>query len=105
MQINFTFRHMDASEAIKTHVANKLARFGRYEDREMAVDTTFRVEKLNKTAEFRVIGAHGTILQTETRGDLYEAIDVAIDKLDRQLSRAKSRRKNKKGLQATTPQE
>ncbi|MCA9517609.1 MAG: ribosome-associated translation inhibitor RaiA [Myxococcales bacterium] len=105
MRINFTFRHMDASEAVKTHASGKLARLGRFEDREMAVDTTFSVEKFNKTAEFRVSGAHGTFLQTETREDLFEAIDVAVDKLDRQLSRSKSRRKHHKGLQAATPHE
>ena len=34
-----------------------------------------------------------------------EAIDIAIDKLDRQLARSKERRKHHKGTQGTTPSE
>ncbi|PIE17202.1 MAG: ribosomal subunit interface protein [Proteobacteria bacterium] len=105
MKINFSFRHMDSSEAIKNHVSAKLQRLERFEDQEMAIDTTFSVVKFQKTAEFRVSGANGTFLQTETREDLFEAIDVAIDKLDRQLSRAKAKRKHHKGNQAATPHE
>ena len=97
MRINFTFRHMDSSEALKDHASTKLARLERFEDREMAIETVFSVEKFQKTAEFRVTGAHGNFMQSETREDMFEAIDVAVDKLDRQLSRAKDRRKDHKG--------
>lgn len=97
MRINFTFRHMDSSEALKDHASSKLARLERFEDGEMAVETVFSVEKFQKIAEFKVSGDNGTFLQTETREDMFEAIDVAVDKLDRQLSRAKAKRKHHKG--------
>jgi len=103
MRINFTFRHMDSSEAVKAHAADKLSRLMRFEDREIAVDSVFSIHRFEKTAEFRVSGAHGTFLQSETRGDLFEAIDVAVDKLDRQLSRAKSRKKSHKGHPPAAP--
>lgn len=105
MRINFTFRHMDSSEALKDHASAKLARLERFEDREMSIDTVFSVEKFQKTAEFKISGAHGMFLQTETRDDMFEAIDVAVDKLDRQLARSKEKRKHHKGSQATTPNE
>ena len=105
MRINFTFRHMDSSEALKDHASAKLSRLERFEDREMAIDAVFSMEKFQKTAEFKVSGAHGTFLQTETRDDMFEAIDIAIDKLDRQLARSKERRKHHKGTQGTTPSE
>lgn len=106
MQITFSFRHMDSSDAIKAHAAEKLSRLERFEDREMSVDTVFSMEKkFQKTAEFKVHGAHGSFIQTETREDLYEAIDVAIDKLDRQLARAKARVKHHKGALGAVPHE
>jgi len=105
MRINFTFRHMDSSEALKDHATGKLGRLERFEDREMSIETVFSVEKFQKTAEFRVSGAHGTFMQTETREDMFEAIDVAVDKLDRQLSRAKDRRKDHKGSGAEAAEE
>ncbi len=103
MRVNFTFRQMDSSDALKAHTASKLKRLERFEDRELTVGAVFSIDKFHKTCEFKISGAHGTFLQTETRDDMYEAVDVAIDKLDRQLSRAKSKRKHHKGAQPTTP--
>lgn len=94
MKISYTFRHMNGSNRVKEHTANKLERIKRFEDREMSVQVTFGEEKHHKSVEFQVNGAHGTFVCSETRDDLYEAIDLAIDKLDRQLSREKSKRKD-----------
>ena len=85
---------MDSSDRLKEHTAHKLERISRFEDREMNVHVTFGTEKFNKLVEFQVNGAHGTFVCTEKKDDLYEAIDLAIDKLDRQLARDKSKRKN-----------
>jgi len=105
MKITFTFRHMDANDTVKEHAGSKLTRLERFEDREMSVDTVFSTDKFQKSVEFKVAGAHGTFVLTETRDDMYEAIDVAIDKLDQMLSRDKAKRKHHKGHQPTTPHE
>lgn len=105
MKITYTFRHMDASEHLKEHAAEKLARLERFEDREMSVDTVFTTEKHQKTVEFKVAGAHGTFVLTETRDDMKEAVDVAVDRLDQMMARDKAKRKHHKGHQSTTPHE
>ncbi len=105
MKITYTFRHMDASEAMKAHTGDKLARLERFEDREMAVDAVFAVDKHQKSVEFKVSGAHGTFVLTETSDDMYAAIDVGVDKLDQVLSRDKAKRKHHKGNQGATPHE
>ncbi len=105
MKITYTFRHMDASDRAKAHTNEKLERLERFEDREMAVDVVFTAEKFEVHAEFKVNGAHGQFVVTEQRPDLFEAIDVAIDKLDQVLSRDKAKRKHHKGNQSTTPHE
>ena len=105
MKITYTFRHMDASDRAKSHTTDKLERLERFEDREMAVDVVFTAEKFEVEAEFKVSGAHGHFVVTETRPDLFEAIDVAVDKLDQVLSRDKAKRKHHKGHQSTTPHE
>lgn len=96
MKIDFTFRQMDSSEGLKGHTASKLERLGRFEDQEMVVHVTFGIEKYNKCVELQVNGAHGTLVSSEKREDMYEAIDLAVDKLDRQLSRQKSKRKQRR---------
>jgi putative sigma-54 modulation protein len=105
MKITFSFRHMDASDPIKAHASEKLTRLERFEDREMAIDSVFSTDKFQKSVEFKVSGAHGTFVLTETSDDMYAAIDVAVDKLDQVLSRDKAKRKHHKGNQSTTPHE
>lgn len=105
MKSTYTFRHMDASDRARAHTDEKLGRLERFEDREMAVDVVFTTEKHEITAEFKVTGAHGSFVVSETRNDLFEAIDVAVDRLDQVLSRDKAKRKHHKGGQGTTPHE
>ena len=78
MKSTYTFRHMDASDRARAHTDDKLGRLERFEDREMAVDVVFTTEKHEITAEFKVSGAHGSFVVSETRTDLFEAIDVAV---------------------------
>ena len=105
MKISYTFRHMDTSDRAKNHTSDKLARLERFEDREMAIDVVFTQSKLEVEAEFKVTGAHGHFVVSESRPDLFEAIDVGVDKLDHVLSRDKDKRKHHKGAQSTTPHE
>ena len=99
MKVHFTFRHMDSTEALKNPTTDKLQRLKRFEETELDVNVTFEVEKYNKTVEFAVVAQGHTFIVSETRDDMYEAIDVGVDKLNRQFSREKSRRKHHKGHQ------
>ena len=99
MKVHFTFRHMDSTEALKAHTKEKLERLKRFEETELDVHVIFEVEKFHKTVEFTVTSKGQTFVVSETRGDMYEAIDIGVDKLNRQVSRDKSRRKHHKGHQ------
>jgi ribosomal subunit interface protein len=97
MKINYAFRHMDTSDRIRNHTSEKLERLERFEDREMTVEVVLSAEKFHRTAEFRVSTDHGTFVVSETREDMFEAIDVGVDKLDQMLAREKDKRKHHKG--------
>jgi putative sigma-54 modulation protein len=102
MKTTFTFRHMDSSADLKAHTEGKLERLERFEDREMTVQVTFEVDNYRKAVEFQCAGSHGTFVSSETTDDMYESIDLAIDKLDRQLARDKEKRKHHKGSVSTS---
>lgn len=103
MKISFTFRRMESSEALKQYTIDKVDKLERYEDREMTINVVFSIEKFLKTTEFHVAGSHGTFVCSETREDMLEAIDLAVDKLDRKLKRDKTKRKHHKGAQGSVP--
>ncbi len=104
MKVHFTFRHMDSTQELKDHTVDKLSKLERYEDREMTVHAIFTTEKHNKQVEFTLNGSGTQFVAHEAREDMYEAIDVAVDKLDRQLNKDKEIRKHHKGSQGSTPQ-
>lgn len=96
MQITYAFRHMDTSDRAKEHTANKLGRLSRLEDGEMSVDVVFTAEKQDYRAEFRVNDRSGNFIIGETRSDLFEAINVAVDRLDQTVSERKARLKDRR---------
>jgi putative sigma-54 modulation protein len=104
MKASFTFRKMDSTDAIKQHVMNKLKRLERYEDSEVTVQVTLGVEKIHRSVELHATLHGQTFVSHEKRGDMYEAIDVCVDKLNRQISKKKSKLKHHKGQQPTSSQ-
>ena len=103
MKVNFTFRHMDSSQQVKDHTVAKLERLSRYEEQELSIHATFEIEKYHKNVEFTAHSNGHTFVSHESAEDMFEAIDLAADKLDRQFRREKTKRKHHKGLQGSTP--
>ncbi len=60
MNVSITFRHMDASEAIKKHAAAKLSKLQKFLRQPMTAKVTISVDKLKHVAEARISsgGAH-----------------------------------------------
>ena len=71
---------------------------------EVTVQVTLGVEKIHRSVELHATLHGQTFVSQEKRGDMYEAIDVCVDKLNRQISRKKSKLKHHKGQQPTSPQ-
>lgn len=89
MQINLTGHHLEVTPAIKTYVETKLERMERHFDHVTTVHVVLAVEKQRRRAEATINVAGGRLYADVEHDDLYAAIDVLIDKLDRQLIRHK----------------
>ncbi len=103
MKVNFTFRHMDSSQQLKDHTEAKLERLQRYEDQELTIHAIFSIEKFHKKVEFTAHSNGHSFVSHDMADDMFEAIDLAADKLDRQFNREKTKRKHHKGHQGSTP--
>jgi putative sigma-54 modulation protein len=92
MQINFTGHEMDVTPALRDFVTDKFKRLKRHFQRISRVNVSFKVEKLRNIAE-ATIHLPGEILHasSEKEEDMYSAIDLLVDKLDRQLKKYKER--------------
>ena len=100
MNVSITFRHMDASEAIKKHAAAKLGKLQKFLRQPMTAKVTISVDKLKHVAEARISSGGAHLEAKESSDDMYTSIDRMIEKLDRQIrvtkGAAESRRRTAK---------
>ncbi|HQR56842.1 MAG TPA: ribosome-associated translation inhibitor RaiA [Burkholderiaceae bacterium] len=86
--------HVEVTPALRDYVAGKLNRVERHFDQVIDANVQLTVEKLRQRAEI-TLRMRGNNIHVESEdGDMYAAIDMLIDKLDRQVLRHKDRVKN-----------
>src|SRR5258706_11411994 len=91
MNLNVSGHHVDVTPAIRTYVRSKLERVTRHFDHVIDAHVILTVEKLRQKAEV-TLRVPGKDLYCESEEeDLYAAIDLLADKLDRQVLRYKNK--------------
>lgn len=85
MQVNVTFRHIEATDAIHDYADAKVQRLAdKYFHRPIDAHVILSVVKRRHSAEIVLNADRHTLNAKEETGDLYSAIDLAIDKMERQ---------------------
>ncbi|HPQ71461.1 MAG TPA: ribosome-associated translation inhibitor RaiA [bacterium] len=97
MRVSVTFRHMEPTEAIKEYTESKLLKVKRYLDEPIEANVVLVVEKYRHIAEVTLNAGRNVINCAEETGDIYSAIDMAMDKLERQIKKHKDKVRSKKG--------
>jgi putative sigma-54 modulation protein len=113
MQITITGRHMPVTDSIRAYAEEKVSRVARIHDRDdMSVDVVLHVERnpANPNRDVAEITAHmkGIVVRAEeAAADMYAAIDLVTEKLERQMrkyrTRIKDRRNGKHAVVKTAP--
>jgi putative sigma-54 modulation protein len=91
MQVNITFRHLDPTEALKSHVKERVGHVQRYIDRPSEAHAVLHVENLDHHAEITVKAGRFLLRGSAKSPDMYASIDAATDKIERQLKKHKER--------------
>jgi putative sigma-54 modulation protein len=91
MQVNISGHQLDVTDALRTYVGEKLARLERHFDKITNVQVIMEVEKLKQKIEATLHIAGGEIVANAEHEDMYAAIDLLTDKLDRQLIKHKEK--------------
>ena len=91
MRIETHGQQIEVTPALRDYVESKLARLGRHSDRPLDVRTTLAVDKPDHRAE-ATLAINGRTVHADASGvDMYAAIDLLSDKLDRLLSKHKGK--------------
>jgi len=90
MNIAVTFRHMDASEAVKGYATDKVGRMQRFLRAPMKCQVTLSTQqdRLHKV-EIEIHSGPAHFHAHETSEDMYASIDKVLDKVERQILSAK----------------
>jgi putative sigma-54 modulation protein len=91
MNLSISGRHLEVTPAIREYVLNKMARVLRHFDNVIDTQVIVSIEPLKHTAEvtMRLRGKDIHCMASDT--NLYAAIDLLADKLDRQVIKYKSK--------------
>ena len=91
MNLNVSGHHVEVTPAIRDYVRAKLERVTRHFDHVIDAHVILTVNKLAQKAEVTLHVAGKDLHCESEQEDLYAAIDLLADKLDRQVLRYKDR--------------
>ena len=92
VKVSVTFRHTEPTDALKHYAEDKVHRIGKYFPQPLEAHVILSVDsKTRQMAEIELHTRGKTILGKEEKEDLYAAIDLVIDKIERQLKKHKAK--------------
>jgi putative sigma-54 modulation protein len=91
MQTSVTFKNIDPSDHLKSYVSDKLDRFDKYLYNPGEANVVLSVEKFRHIAEINIVADRLNIIGKEETEDMYSAIDMTLDKLEKQIKKNKQK--------------
>lgn len=94
MQLNISGHHVELSAALQEYVKSKLQRIQRHFDHLVDAHVVLGVERQLNKAEATIHVSGNTLHAEAEHDDMYAAIDLMLDKLDRQVRKHKEKLTN-----------
>lgn len=95
MKINILGKNVEVTEGLRSAIEKKISRLDKFFENEQEAFVTLSVQKARKIIEV-TIRFNGVLLRSEeANSDMYAAIDIVSDKLERQMVKQKSRLERK----------
>jgi putative sigma-54 modulation protein len=91
MQTSVTFKNLDPSDHIKSYVSEKLNRLDKYLYNPADANVVLSVEKFRHIAEINIVGDRLNVNGKEETEDMYSAIDMTLDKIEKQIKKNKEK--------------
>ena len=96
MQINISGHHLDITDALRQYVNEKFNRLERHFDNITSIQVILSPEPKTHKAESTIRISGGELFATAEANDMYAAIDMLTDKLDRQILKHKEKTVSRK---------
>lgn len=101
MSVTVTFRHVRPTDALRRYAETKTQRLQKFVHRPIEAHVVLSVDKRRHVAELVVNADSMSFTATEETDDLYSAIDLAMAKIERQVAKRTTKRKDRKHTTST----
>jgi putative sigma-54 modulation protein len=91
MQLSISGHHIELTDALRSYVTEKLQKLERHYDHITNAHVILSVEKLQQRAEATIHISGRDLFADADSENLYAAIDMLADKLDRQILKHKEK--------------
>ncbi len=96
MKVEFTFLHVDSSDALKSRAIEKLHKVDSFEHKPMDIHLTISQLRHECIVEINALEGRRKFQATASSNDFYKSVDKAVEKLKKQMTKGKRRMKNHK---------
>ena len=94
MNIEYVARHYDLNDKVREYAEGKLNKVTKFLDEPIEVRISLEVtphQQHRKLAEFHVAHRHGVLQASDETEEMLDAINLAVDKLEKQARRARKK--------------
>jgi putative sigma-54 modulation protein len=99
MKVDFTFKHVDTSDALVEYALERCDKIEKFELNPMDVHFIVSMVKHDCTIEVHVEEGRRKFKASATSDDFYRSVEMVMNKLSRQMSKDKRRLKAHKNLE------
>lgn len=96
MNYNIRFKGFDSSEKVRTYFEERATKLEKFVPPTTTVNVTLEDDNIRKNVEVNLTHRGDDFVAKQSSDNLLTSIDDAVDKLVRQLSKAKSKKINRK---------
>jgi ribosome hibernation promoting factor len=94
VKVSVTFRHTEPTDALKRYAQEKVHRIDKYFSRPLEAHIVLSVDAKDLQVAEVELHTHGIMIHgKEETEDLYSAIDLVVDKIERQIIKQKGKSK------------
>ena len=101
MQFSLTFRHMDATDALKSYTEERLQRITKYFPDPISCNVVLSANRFNHRVDVSLKLHNGfKVAGHEETENMYSSIDLVAAKIERQVRRYKDKLRHRKGRES-----
>mgnify|MGYP001546234402 FL=1 len=96
MNIDYVARNLELDTKIREFTADKLQKVGKFLDDPVEVRVTVEQEKHRCSADLHITHRFGIIQANEETDDIFDAVNLAVDKAEKQARRSRNKFRDKR---------